>query len=404
MMKNKIRIIIIDDIAETRENIKRLISLEEDLVVIGEAGNAESGIDVALDLKPDIILMDINLPGMDGLKAAELLTLELPASAIIMISVQEEQYYMKQAMAAGAREFLMKPFTGEDLMNAVRRVYKIEKKRRNYHQPVQEEVKEGQVLTIFSGKGGVGKTTISVNLAIALAQQIEDRVVVIDLDLQFGDVALMMDLNPDLSIVDLAREVDDIDEENGLGGYLTVHESGVDILAAPSRPEEAEMIQAKNLGKIIQALRKKYQYVIIDTKPAFHDINLVAMDLSDRILLITALELATVKNNQWSLQVMEQLGYQNDKIHVVLNRYDSQYGLSMKDLERTLHLSIKSKIPSDGSTVVRALNTGEPFVLNNPKASITKAIIDLAKQFEPKKKQEIKNVGFFHKMKKLIAK
>lgn len=403
-MKNKIQIVIIDDIAETRENIKRLISLEEDLLVIGEAGNAESGIDVALDLKPDIILMDINLPGMDGLKAAELLTLELPASAIIMISVQEEQYYMKQAMAAGAREFLMKPFTGEDLMNAVRRVYKIEKKRRDYHQPVQEEIKEGQVLTVFSGKGGVGKTTISVNLAIALAQLIDDRVAIIDLDLQFGDVALMMDLNPDLSIVDLAREVDAIDEENGLNDYLTVHESGVDILAAPSRPEEAEMIQGKNLGKIIQALRKKYRYVIIDTKPAFHEVNLVAMDLSDRILLITALELATIKNNQWSLQVMKQLGYQNDKIHVILNRFDSLHGLNMKDLERTLDLPIRARIPSDGNVVVRALNTGEPFVLNHPKTPITKAIVELAKQLEPKEKHEMETIGLFRKMKKLIAK
>ncbi len=403
-MEDKIGIMIIDDIKETCDNIARLISLEEDLVVVGQAQDAESGIEIAKQLRPDIILLDINLPGMDGLKAAEILSLELPATGIIIISVQEEHYYMQQAMTAGARGYLMKPFSQADMIKAIRRIYSSEQKRRNFYDTVKEvRNRKGEVIVIFSGKGGVGKTTISVNLAIALAQLTGEEVVILDLDLQFGDVSLLMDLNANLTITDLAQEIDTIDE-NGLENYLLLHKSGVKILSAPLRPEESELIKDNYISKIIELLQKKYRFVLIDTEPTFQEVNLTAMDLSDKIFLISLLELATIKNLHLSLQVMEELKYPMEKIHLILNRFDSEYGLSMKDLEKTLNLAVKAKIPSDGGVAVRALNTGEPFVLSNPKATISRAIFDLARFVVPNITEKDHKDSLFQKMKKLFKK
>lgn len=402
-MEDKIRIMIVDDIAETRENISRLISLESDLAVVAEAQDAEHGIEIAKTVQPDIILMDINLPGMDGLKATELLSQELPGTSIIMISVQEEQYYMRRAMAAGARGFLMKPFTREELTEAVRRVYNMEQKRKTFQMAVQEVRRpQSQVITIFSGKGGVGKTTITVNLAIALAQLTGEEVAVVDLDLQFGDVSLMMDMNPDLTLVDLIQEINTLDVD-GMEAYLYAHKSGVNVLAAPTRPEEAELIKGHHVNKILHLLRQKYRYIIIDTAPTFQEINLAALDQTDIIFLISVLELATIKNIHLSLQIMEQLNYSKEKINLVLNRSDLEFGFGSKELEKTLNLPIKVKIPSDGSIAVRALNTGEPFVLSNPKAPITKGIYELADLLKPEKKKE-SGTGLLSKMKNVFGK
>lgn len=402
-MENKIRIMIVDDIAETRENIARLIRLEPDLEVVAEAQDAEHGMEVAQQAQPDIILMDINLPGMDGLKATELLLQELPESSIIMISVQEEQYYMRRAMTAGARGFLMKPFSRDELTETIRRVYGMEKGCGNSQKPAQDVRRStSQVVTVFSGKGGVGKSTIAVNLAIALAQLTGEEVAVVDLDLPFGDISFMLDLSSDLSVADLMQEIDTLDAE-GLEAYMDTHPCGVKVLAAPTRPEEAELIKGHHVNKILLLLREKYRYVIIDTAPAFQEVNLAALDQTDIIFLISVLELAAVKNLHLGLQVMEQLHYSKEKINLVLNRADSEFGLGVKDVEKTLNLPVKVKIPGDESTAVRALHTGEPFVLSNPKALITKGIYELAALLEPEKKKE-NETGLLSKVKNVFGK
>ena len=396
-MNDKIRIMIIDDIKETRKNISRLISFERDLIVVGEAPDAEQGIELAKELKPDIILIDINLPGMDGLKATEILNKELPTTSIIIISVQEEHYYMHQAIAAGAKEFLMKPFTRDELMEAIRHVFSFDERFKS-HQAVEElKDKKSEVITIFSGKGGVGKTTITVNLAVALAKLTKEKVVILDLDLQFGDVSLMMNLHNNLTITDLIHQIGNIDSEE-LEHYLLAHKSGVKILAAPQRPEEAKLITRTHISKIIKLLQENYRYILIDTEPAFHENNLVAFNFSDKILMISVLELAAIKNIHHSIQIMDKLGYLKEKIYLILNRCDMKFGLNIRDVEKTLDLPIKIHIPNNWSTTVRAFNSGKPFVISNPKASITFSIHELAKLIEPNIKLE-KMPGIFDKFK-----
>lgn len=401
-MNDKIRIMIIDDIQETRKNIGRLISFEKDLIVVGEAQDAEQGIAIAKELEPDIILIDINLPGMDGLKAAEILNQELPATSIIIISVQEEHYYMHQAIAAGAKEFLMKPFTRDELMEAIRHVFSFEERLSNHRTIEELKDEKSEVITIFSGKGGVGKTTVTVNLAVALASLTGEKVAILDLDLQFGDVSLIMDLHNNLTIADLIPQIGTIDSDE-LENYLLTHKSGVKILAAPQKPEEAKLIKRTHIAKIIKLLQENYRYVLIDTEPAFHENNLVAFDFSDKILVISLLELATIKNIHQSLNIIGKLGNLREKVYLILNRCDAKFGLDIKDVEKTLDLPIKVHIPSDGNVTVRAFNSGKPFVISNPTAPITISIHELAKLIEPKIKLKSKP-NFLNKLKMWFSK
>ena len=221
----KIRLLLVDDIPETRENLRKLLFFESDIEVIGAATNGEEGVQMAVELKPDIVLMDINMPGMDGITASEQISQQVPFTQIIMMSVQGEADYLRRSMLAGAREFLIKPFSSDELVSSIRRVYQLGASRRQAiptmpaatdgPQPTTETLTQsaGKIVSIFSSKGGVGCSTIAVNLAIALQQNAAIKVAVIDTSLQFGDVGVLLNLYASRTIADLASNADDLDDE-----------------------------------------------------------------------------------------------------------------------------------------------------------------------------------------------
>jgi len=280
----KIRVLIVDDVAETRENVSKLLLLEDDIQVVGEAGNGEEAISLSRSLQPDVVLMDINMPVMDGITATEKLTMEMPQVGIIIMSVQGEQEYLRKAMMAGAREYLIKPPSGDDLVATIRRVYEVECKRRlsqGLPPDGAKTVREpGRVITVFSTKGGVGKSIFAVNLAVSLQQVSKRRVVLLDLDLQFGDVAMLLDLLPKRSIADLVSEMEHMDKDL-VEAHLIEHDSGVRVLPAPLRPEYAEIITGRHIEAIINILKDNYDYIIVDTCQSFQDTILAALDASD---------------------------------------------------------------------------------------------------------------------------
>lgn len=287
----KIRVLIVDDVPETCENIRCLLSFEHRIEVVGEARNGEEALSKAETLKPDIVLMDINMPILDGIAATEAISCGIPGCAIIIMSVQGEQEYLRQAMVAGAREYIVKPFTSDELISSIYRVYDLLQRRQVKLQSisgVQGDDPGGQVITVFSTKGGVGKSTIAVNLAACLSQEFGFSVAIVDLDLQFGDVAVLLNLIPRQTISDLAAELNHLDEEL-LESYMVRHSSGVRVLTAPSRPEYAELVSAQLVEKVIKLLQERYDYVIIDTPGLFTDPSMVALDYAQQILLIPVL-------------------------------------------------------------------------------------------------------------------
>ncbi|MEM5770227.1 MAG: response regulator, partial [Bacillota bacterium] len=232
-MSEKIKVLIADDNEETRINIGKLLDFSPDLASMGSAASAEQAIELAKILQPDIILMDINMPGMDGITATEILANEVPSASIIIVSVQGEQEYLRRAMIAGAKNYLTKPFTSDELIQAIKQVYENEqKKKRNVVRLEVPEKKTAKVITVFSTKGGVGKTTIATNLAVGLAVKTGARVGLIDADLQFGDISLFLNIFPQATIADLLPDIELLDEKL-LESYLTDYQKLVKVLAAP---------------------------------------------------------------------------------------------------------------------------------------------------------------------------
>ena len=398
---DKIKILIVDDSLETRNNIKTLLSFEKKIEIIGEAENGEEAVFIAKEARPDIILMDINMPVMDGITATEEISLSVPEAVVIIMSVQGENEYLKKAMSAGAREFLNKPFASDDLIRAILKTYNVESKRKEKTTfvPQKEEI-SSKVITVFSTKGGVGKTTIASNLAVSIARCSKKRVVLVDLDLQFGDIAIMLNLSVKNTISDLIKETGEIDDYI-LDDYLVTHFSGLKVLPAPNRPEYAEYITAAHIEKILNELKKEFHYVIIDTSANFHETVLAALDMSDKVLMMSTLDLPTIKNIKSGFDVMESLHYKKEKINVVLNKASELYGIKYRDFEDTIKHQIWSYIPEDSQTVITSANKGFPFVMTRTETKVAKAINSMAENLVKVKEEKVKEKSVIKKIFKL---
>lgn len=375
-----IKILIVDDITETRENIKRLLYFEKDMMIVGEAADGQEAVNQTEKLSPDILLMDINMPVMDGITATETISLKYPKAAIIIMSVQGEQEYLKKAMVAGAREYMVKPFSTDELVNTIRKVYDFEQKRRvQLAEPsmVRDMQRDPQLIAVFSTKGGVGKTTIATNLAVGLAKETRKKVVIVDLDLQFGDVAVMLNVIPKRTITELIQDINQMEPEL-LESYLVTHPTGVKVLPCPTRPEYAELITGSHVEKILSILKQRYDYIVIDTPPFFHETTLTALDLCHQILLIVATDLPTIKNVKLGLEVLDSL-HLKGKVKLVLNRSSSDIGIRCEDMEESLGLKVAAHVPSDGRTVITSVNKGTPFIVTDPGTKISESIEELAR-------------------------
>lgn len=394
----KIKIIIVDDIEETRKNIKTLLAFEKGIEVVGEAGNGKEAVTLIKEVKPDIVLMDINMPIMDGIKATEEISLTIPETTIIIMSVQGEQEYLKKAMSAGAREFLNKPFSSEDLIRIIQKAYFMELKRReNFSASIVKEEIKSKVITVFSTKGGVGKTTIASNLAVSIARTTKKKVALVDLDLQFGDIAIMLNLSVKNTISDIIKDFGKLNAEL-MDEYLVSHFTGVRVLPAPIKPEYAEYITSAHVEKIIATLKENYHYIIVDTSANFHETVLTALDMSDNILMVSTLDLPTIKNIKAGLDVMGSLHYNDEKIKIILNKASEQYGIKYKDFENTIKNTIWAYIPEDSNTVITSANKGFPFVMTRTETKVSKAIFGIANEMVKAKSIDTKGGNFVKKI------
>lgn len=389
----KIRVLIVDDIAETRENVRKLLQFEPDIEVLGAAKTGREGVQLSKELDPDVVLMDINMPDLDGIAATEQILARQPHVQVIILSVQGEQNYMRRAMLAGARDFLTKPPMADDLISAIRRAgemafqerSKMEQARAASLMPgaarsVVSSLTNGKIITIYSPKGGTGCTTIAVNLALLLNNS-ETRVVLVDGNLQFGDVAIFVNEQGKNTLVDLASRIDELDFEV-VESVMVTHSSGVHILAAPSRPEYAEKVSGDQFSKLIDYLRQHYAYVIIDTTPMLSDITLGAIDKSDVIVLVTTQDIPSIKNCRLFLDVLQTLGISRDRIVFTMNRFDKRIAITPERVGDNLKQPIAAVIPLDERTVIPAVNRGVPFILENKMQPAGKGILSLAESIK----------------------
>lgn len=386
----KIRILIVDDIAETRDNVKKLLYFENDIEIVGTASNGREGVDLALKLLPDIVLMDINMPEMDGIAASEAISAKVPNIQVVMMSVQGEADYLRRSMLAGAREFLIKPFSGEELVNSIHRVHQFAATRRVVAAPSPTPVdtalpppptaKGGKVIAVYGAKGGCGTSTIAVNLAVALREETKDRVALIDASFEFGDISVLLNLPNNRTIADLAGEKVSIDEEL-LDGTMTSHPSAIKVLLAPPRPELAELVKQEHLKQVMDILWKSYDYIIVDLWKSFRESTIFFLDIADTILLISTTDIPAIKNAKLFFELTEKLAYPAEKTVLVLNREDGRSGINPKDIEASIKHTISGIIPKDERTTSVAINRGMPFVTSQRNLPISQAIFALARKF-----------------------
>jgi DNA-binding NarL/FixJ family response regulator/MinD-like ATPase involved in chromosome partitioning or flagellar assembly len=543
-----VRVVIVDDAPRTLDNLKKLLAFEPDVEVAGTALSAQAGLEEARRLHPDLILMDVNLPDLDGISATEVLTAEMPGIPIVIISVQDDREYLRRAMQAGAREYLVKPFSADELIAAIRRVSQVEARKREQAArapaaappappapappappqgadpqilgvttqlsrneiaaaiaarqvaapppvpsapppapvaavppppvaptapapvaappapvaaapPVAPPVPEapappepapppavvaappapvappepapppvapppavvvappapvappepvappapvvvapaapleappapeaappapplvprrngnGVLTLLFSGKGGVGKSVLAINVAAQLAKETHLDVALVDLNLQFGDLEVLLGLDSAGSVADVARAYPNVDAP--FLGSLMPEAAGVRVLAGPRSPELADLIHAEHIKITLDLLRQTFDHVVIDCQTHLDDRTLEALEAADNIILITDLNIPSIKDAKLAFKLFETLHVSRERIILVLNRSNAPSNVNVAQLEANLRCPVSVQIPSEGKLVLASIQKAAPFVLMYPDAQISQKV------------------------------
>jgi len=384
----KIRVLIVDDIPETRENLRKLLQFEGDIEVVEAATGGAESIEMAKELAPDIVLMDINMPDLDGIAAAEAILQASPHTQLVMMSVQSEADYLRRSMLAGAREFLTKPFTSDELVTAIRRVYRLKPRIEAppviQRAPPLDEVsrptkpeKRGKAIALYSPKGGVGCSTIATNLAIALGEEGERKVALVDFSLQFGDLGVLLNLRPQSTIADLAPHIEELDDIL-LDEVMQAHSSGVKALLAPPRPEMADLVAPEHMRRILAQLKSIYDYIIVDTESSLSDLTLAVLEASDKILLVITPDIPTIKNATLFFEVMEALDHPLENMILVLNKVNHRGAIQEENIEASIKHPVASRIGNDREAALAAANQGIPLLIGQKNRPISQDILTLA--------------------------
>lgn len=388
-MGDTIKLLIADSTYEPDGSFNHILKSEGGIEIVGKAETGDRVVEMSKIIKPDVVLLDAEIEGLDAMEAVRHLLNNDPNVLVVMVFTEKNKTYVKRAMASGARDFLVKPFTVNALIDTIKSLYELDKSRREALKAETGEKNEekeaydfrlpteSKIITLFSTKGGVGKSLIAINLAVSIADKTKKKVALVDLDLMSGDIALMLDLYPKRTIVDMVKDMNGIDKDT-LQEYLVHHSSGLSVLPAPISPEQAEYITSNSLEKIIYILARSYDYIVIDTGPSFKEVNLTALDMSNHILFVTTLDLPSVKSSRVGLDIMKKLNYEDNKVNLILNRYSKKHGISIKDLEKTAKKSILNVIPMDDAIAISSINTGAPFMLNNSRKPIAKKISEIS--------------------------
>jgi len=322
----------------------------------------------------DAVVLGPNIDLLSALELAGSMRVTRPSLGVILVRRRVDTSVLADAMRAGIFEVVEeRDLAG--LTSAVRRCAELARALRETvggGQAEGEGASRGTLVTVFSAKGGCGKTTVATNLAAALADGGRREVCLVDLDLAFGDVAIALQLFPAHTIADAVPLAGTLDAQ-ALSSLLTPHSAGLTTLVAPVEPGHAESIPASLVTTILELLKQNFDYVVVDTPPAFDDHVLAAFDQSDMVALMATLDIPALKNLKLTLETLELLNYPRDRWRIVLNRSDSKVGLALSEVEKTLKVPISLQVPSSRD-VPASINRGVPIVLDDPRHPVSQAI------------------------------
>jgi pilus assembly protein CpaE len=387
----KIRVAIVDDVQESRDNIERLLKFEGDIEIVGSAARGQEAIELAYNVEPDIMLMDVNMPDMDGVAATTAISAQFPNIGVIMMSVLNEPDLLRRSMLAGAREFLVKPFSLDELQQSVRSVHRLTAQTRrvvttdggaaiNTATPsVSRPTGRGKIISLVSLKGGVGRSVIASNFAVALKQQSSQRVALVDANISFGDIAVMMNVSDAKTLLDAVPYLRNVDADL-MSTIVEEHASGVGLLLAPPSPQEAEAVTSDLVRSAITVLAQTNDFVVVDTRPSFDDLNLSIFDMSDLMLLVVTMDMTAIKDARQFLEVTELLGYDADRVRLVLNRNNTLSGIPADEIGVSLKRALWARIPDEPGPVQRSINEGIPLVTTSNESKVAEEISRMASE------------------------
>lgn len=370
-MTNQIPTVIIDTEAQSTELLKLYLNELGYIQVTGEFSDIITGFNFIMENRPSIVIIDISHKTELALDIISKISNNHKTCKIIVTSSGYSTETIIKAMRAGAREFLPKPLIKDDFVTALS---KIKEQVSGFH----SEDKKCRIITTFSNKGGIGKTAIAANLALELANMTKERVALIDLNLQLGDITTFLDINPSFDISYVIQNLSRIDETFLLSSLEKYKETSLYVLADPPYLEQAEDITAEQISGLFDVLKQAFSYIVVDTSANFDGKTITALDHSDLILLISIVNLPAIRNCQRCLELFERLGYEKSKTKIILNRYMENDEIKIEDVEDVLGRKIYWKIPNNYFTIMSAINKGIPVGLINADSNISKSYRELA--------------------------
>lgn len=320
----------------------------------------------------DILILGLSEKAEETLRWLDETKESFPNTAVFVTSVSKAPELVISAMRAGAQEFLSQPIVTTDLIQAIDRVRKARTKFKA-KAPIR-----GKIISVFSKKGGLGVTSLAVNLAVALSHESEEKAALIDLDLQLGDVTSFLNLSPEYNILDCLNQDGGVDAVK-LQSCMTRHESGVYVLPEPKNPADADNVGNSHINQILNQLKSMFSYVIVDMSHVFDSRNLEVFELSDSIILVSVPNISSIRAAKKALGVFKEMGYLQGKVRLVINRVGKKDSISMEQIEKTLHFPVSWVIPNNYPVVIDAINSGVPLTNHRSVSNVSKSIAGLAK-------------------------
>ncbi len=391
--QEKINVVVVDDIDESREMILRMLQFDSSIEVVGTGRTGIEAIESAQKLKPDVIVMDINMPDMDGITATEAIRKKVPYIQIVVLSVQNDANYMRKAMLAGARDFLTKPPMIDELTAAIRRAGDLAHEEKMKQTTVfspnamtgplspqmmmrMPQMAMGKIICVYSPKGGAGCTTIATNLAVGLKTQ-DNKVAIVDANLLYGNVAVFLNEHGKNSILDLVDRAAELDPEIIEDVMVENKLTGLHMMPSPKDPELNDAHKGEPVSKVLSFLKQMYSFIIIDTTSYLTEVVQACLDIADYIVLITTQDIPSIKTTNQFLTLADASGIARDKILFVMNRYDKRIAISPERVGESLKQSVLVAIPFEERIITSAMNRGVPFMVDNKVAPAGKAVISL---------------------------
>lgn len=375
-MSEHLTVLIIDEDPVAQATIRTAVEGINGAQVLAETDSLVYGYELIRQNRPKVVFLDLRSDPEKTLEVARRIS-SFFKDVLIVVSGQEISLEsMKACMEAGVRDYLSRPLALAD----IRAIF--DKHRLALVTDTQTGDRTGRIITVFSNKGGLGKTTIAVNLALALSETVGKPVALVDLNLQLGDITTFLDVEPKQTIVDIARNIGRVDAaylEGSLAQYST-DKASVYVLADPLHVEDAEEVTADQINGVLTVLRATFEYVVIDTTTSFDSKTLCALDLADQILLVSIVNLPSIRSSQRLLNLFERLGYDSQKIKLVVNRYMAGEEITIEDVEETLEHPVFWKIPNSYYVVMTAINRGIPISLVDNGQDVHQNFMELAQR------------------------